>query len=180
MALLLELGEPTHAYLLATLLARRLGPASKVEAEAIYKMLPALQRAGLVDCELGEIETGGSWRRLNLWRTNDLTERAVNEWMAQSVSYAVARADLQVKIAFSRPSDAPVLLAALDVFEMQCMEQLTACEEADGVPMARWSGLALNTACSWAEEHLKADLSWVMSTRESMNEYLAGHGATGR
>lgn len=174
LALLLEQEEPTHAWLLATLLERRLGPASKVEKEAICKMLPGLGQAGLVDCDLPGNEAG-SWRRPCLWRTSDLTERAVEEWMAAPVAYAVARTDLQVKIAVSRPSDAPVLLAALDVFEMQCIEQLAACEDTDDAPLARWTGLALNSAGAWAEEHLKADLTWIMSTRGSIREYLSQH-----
>lgn len=168
LALLLEQDEPTHAWLLATLLERRLGPASKIEKEAICKMLPALRETGLVDCER-ESETGSKC----LWLANDLTERAVEEWMAAPAAYAVARSDLQVKIAFSRPSDAPVLLAALDVFEMQCMEQLAACEDTGDAPLARWTGLALNSAGAWAEEHLKADLTWIMSTRGSIREYLS-------
>jgi DNA-binding PadR family transcriptional regulator len=178
LALLSELGEPAHPYLLATLLRRRLGPASRVEAEAVYKMLEALERAGLIVGELRDNERG-SWRRQRLYSVTDVTARALDAWMAAPVSYRVARAELQVKIAFSRPSDIVVLLAALDVFERQCMEQLEACEAADDVPVATWTGVALNVACDWVQEHVKADLAWIMSARERMRDFAARHGVAG-
>lgn len=176
LALLLELGEPTHPYLLATLLARRLGPAGRVDPDAVYKMLTPLVKAGLVECEVRENATG-SWQRQRVYRTTQLTEDARRAWMSAPLSYAVAREDLRVRIAFSRPSDAPVLLAALDVFERQCMEQLEECEAHD-VPVGTWPGLVLNVACDWADEHVHADLSWIMKTREAIRDHTARQGTT--
>lgn len=175
LALLLELGEPTHPYRLATLLARRLGPASRVDHDAVYKMLTPLVKAGLVGCEVRDKATG-SWQRQRVYRATELTEDARRAWMAAPLSYEVAREDLRVRIAFSRASDAPVLLGALDVFEMQCMEQLEECE-AHGVPVGTWPGVVLNVACDWADEHVRADLSWVMNTRESIREYTVRQGS---
>jgi DNA-binding PadR family transcriptional regulator len=171
LALLLDLSEPTHPYLLATLLERRLGPGTELDREAVYKMLTPLAREGLVEYEWRENATG-NWSRQKAYRRTELTEEAVRAWMAAPPSYGVAREELRVRIAFSRSSDAPVLLRALDTFEMQCMEQLGECELHD-VPMTTWPGLALNVACDWADEHLRADLSWIMKTRESMRDYAA-------
>jgi DNA-binding PadR family transcriptional regulator len=176
LALLLELGEPTHPYLLATLLARRLGPAARVDHDAVYKMLAPLVKAGLVDFEVRENPTG-NWQRQRVYRATDLTEDARRRWMSAPLSYEVAREDLRVRIAFSRPSDAHVLLQALDVFEMQCMEQLEECELHD-VPMGTWHGVVLNAACDWADEHVRADLSWVMKTREAIRDHAGRPGAT--
>jgi DNA-binding PadR family transcriptional regulator len=175
LALLLEQNEPMHPYLLATLLARRLGPAGRVEHDAVYKMLTPLVKAGLVDCEWRENATG-SWQRQKVYRATDLTEGARRAWMAAPLSYEVAREDLRIRVAFSRPSDAPVLLQSLDVFEMQCMEQLDECE-AHEVPVGTWPGLVLNVACDWADEHVRADLSWIMKTRESIRDYAAQQGS---
>jgi DNA-binding PadR family transcriptional regulator len=173
LALLLELDEPTHPYLLATLLAERLGSAFRVEPEAVYKMLKALEQAEMVASEKRENETG-SWRRQNVYRPTDLTGRAVSAWMAAPVSDVAARPELLVKIAFARPSDIPVLLDALNALEMRRMDRLDECQSAE-VPMSSWVGLATNVACTWTEEHLHADLRWIMATRDWMREYAAKH-----
>lgn len=173
LAVLLELGEPAYPYRLATLLARRLGPAARVDHRLVYKMLDPLEEAGLVALELRESETG-SWRRQKMYRPTELTETAVDEWMASAVPYAVAREDLQVRVAVSRPSDAGVLLRLLDAFEVQCMDQLAECE-AFGVPAGRWAGVAMGAAWDWTDEHVRADLSWIMKTRESILDHVA-HG----
>lgn len=169
LALLLELEEPTHPYRLATLLAERLGPSLRFEAESVYKMLKAFEEAGLVASELRENEVG-NWRRQSVYRPTDLTEQAVGLWMAVPVSDDAARPELLVKIAFSRPSDIPVLLDALNALEIRRMDRLGECERAE-VPMSSWTELATNAACDWTEEHLHADLRWIMSTRDWMRDY---------
>ena len=169
LALLLGIDEPTHGYRLATLLAERLGPSLRFELDGVYKMLKAFEKAGLVASELRESEVG-SWRRQSVYGPTDLTEQAVGLWMAEPVSDDAARPELLVKIACSRPCDIPVLLDALNALEMRRMDRLGECERAV-VPMSSWSGLATNAACGWTEEHLQADLRWIMSTRDWMRDY---------
>ncbi len=173
LALLLELEEPAHPYMLATLLAERLGSAFLVEPEAVYKMLKALEDAELVASEERENETG-SWRRQNIYRPTDLTGRAVSAWMSAPVSDVAARPELLVKIAFARPSDIPVLLDALNALEMRRMDRLDECQSAE-VPMSSWVDLATNIACTWTKEHVQADLHWIMATRDWIREYAAKH-----
>ncbi len=175
LALLLELDEPAHPWKLATLLERRLGPASGIDPEAVYKMLPVLARDDLVACTTRENETG-NYREQKVYGPTEFTDAAVDIWIATPISEDAGRTELQIKIAFSRPADAPVLLALLDSYEKRCIERLLECLEVD-VPMSSWRGVAMNAACSWTKEHLEAEERWIMQTRESIRAFQR-HSAT--
>ncbi len=177
LSLLLELGEPMYPYRLAMLLAERLGPALRVEVEGVYKMLLALENAGLVAHEVRE-SADTNVARQRVYRPTVLTEPAVGVWMAAPLSDVAARPELLVKIAFARRSDIPVLLNLLGVLEMRCTDRLDECQSAEA-PVSSWIGLATNVACGWAEEHLHAELRWIMSTRDRLREYATRHDAIG-
>ena len=175
LALLLELDEPTHPWKLATQLERRLGPGSGIEPEVVYKMLPVLVRERLAACTM-RANDSGNYREQKVYGPTELTEVAVSDWIAMPLAGDASRAELQVKIAFSRPSDAPVLLGHLDSYERRCMERLLECLEVD-VPLSSWLGVAMNAACSWTKEHLEAEQRWIMRTRESIRAFQR-HSAT--
>ncbi len=175
LALLLELDEPTYPWRLATLAARRLGPASASDPSFVYKMLTTLVEQGLVACAMSKNEDGAPQK---VYGATDLTERAVSEWMAAPVSEKAIRAVLQIKFAFSRPCDAPVLLGTLDTYELQCLDRLAECLDAE-VPMSSWTGLRMNVSSTWTEERLEGELRWIMRTRESMRDYAVKHGIQG-
>jgi DNA-binding PadR family transcriptional regulator len=174
LSLLLDLDEPTYPWRLATSLERRLGPVSGVDRDVVYKMLKGLVAQGLVACTTRENDSG-NWRRQKVYGVTDLTERAVGDWIAAPVSEEATRTELQVKIAFSRPSDVPVLLGTLDIYEKRCMERLLECEDAE-VLMSSWTGLAMNVASAWTVEHLEAELRWIMRTREWIYDYTSRYG----
>lgn len=178
LALLLELDEPAHPWKLATSLERRLGPVSGIDRDAVYKMLPVLAKHGLVVCTTRENETG-SWHRQKVYGVTELTEPALSDWIATPVSEEVTHTELQVKIAFSRPSDAPVLMRMLDMYERQCTGRLSECEDAE-VLMSSWMGVTMNVACTWTEERLEARLRWIMRTRESLRDYETRYGVAQR
>src|SRR5580693_8844835 len=102
LALLLELNEPTHPWRLATLVERRLGPASGIDYGVVYRMLTALVEQGLVACTMRTNEDGRSQK---VYGATGLTERALGEWMATPASDDATRTELQIKFAFSRPCD---------------------------------------------------------------------------
>jgi DNA-binding PadR family transcriptional regulator len=179
LALLLEQDEPAHPWKLATSLKRRLGPGSGMDTDAVYKMLPVLAKQGLVVCTVRENASGSAPTLQKVYRATELTESAVNDWIATPVSEDATRAELQVKIAFSRASDAPTLLRMLDMYERQCMDRLLTCEDTD-VLMSSWMGVAMNVACSWTEEHLDAELRWIMRAREAIRDYEARYGVAQR
>lgn len=175
LALLLELNEPTHPWRLATLLARRFGPTSGIDYNVVYKMLTALVEQRLVACTRRKNDDG---RFQKVYGPTDLTERALSEWMAAPLSEEATRTELQIKFAFSRPCDAPVLLGTLDTYELQCLDRLAECLDAE-VPMSSWTGLRMNVASTWTEERLEGALRWIMRTRESLRDYATKHGIQG-
>ncbi len=174
LALLLEIGEPAHPWRLATSLERRLGPVSGIHRDAVYKMLKGLVAQGLVVCTMRENDSG-SWRRQKVYGVTELTERALSDWIATPVSEEGSRTELQVKIAFSRRSDVPVLMRMLDVYERRCIDQLLECEDAE-VLVSSWIGVTMNVACTWTQGHLEAELRWIMRTRELLRDYEARYG----
>jgi DNA-binding PadR family transcriptional regulator len=171
LALLLELDEPTHPWRLATLLARRFGPTSGIDNNFVYKMLTSLVEQRLVACTMRKNDDGQLHK---VYGPTDLTERALGEWMAAPVSEGATRTELQIKFAFSRPCDGPVLLGMLDTYEMLCLDRLAECLDAE-VPMSSWTGLRMNVASTWTEERLEGALRWIMRTRQSMRDYAAKH-----
>lgn len=175
LALLLELDEPAIPWKLATSLERRLGPVSGVDRGAVYKMLSVLVMQGLAACTMREDATS-NYRCQKVYGATERTEAAVDDWIAAPVSNEAMRSELQVKIAFARPSDAPILLRMLDVYERRCMDRLSECRDAE-VLMSSWMGVTMNVARSWTEEHLEAEARWIMRARESIRDYQYLHGA---
>jgi hypothetical protein len=169
LALLLELDEPAIPWKLATSLERRLGSVSGIDRDAVYKMLPILARQDLAACTIREDESS-NYRQQKVYGPTELTELAVSDWIAAPVSDEATRAELQVRIAFSRPFDAPILLPMLDMYERRCMERRSECNEE--VPMSSWVGVSMNAARSWTKAHLDAELLWTMRTRDLIRDYL--------
>lgn len=183
LALLLELDEPTHVYRLATLLARRLEPVIRVERDGVYGMLEALERLGLVACEIRISETGGLQKDQRFYRPSEMTEPAVEAWMVAPVSDGAAKLELLIKIAVSRPSNAPALLEVLRMREVSCLDRLkereTALDRAADAAPSTWKGLAIGSVSIWTEKHAQAELEWIMSTRDWMRDYAVRQETAG-
>lgn len=171
LALLLELDEPTHGYKLAPLLAERLEPAEQIEIQAVYRMLKDLEALGLVVGEWRRGEEGGRRPPKRVYRVTEMAEPAVDQWMATSVPDGAARIELLIKIAFSRPSDAPLLLDVLRMRENRCIERIKDCDPGEVTATSTWAGIGGNVALIWTEKHGQAELEWIMSVREWIHDY---------
>lgn len=163
-----ELEQPTHAYVLASMMARRLGPAWQVERKRVYQMLDQLENANLISSSLRPSKRGV----LSVYSPTEHTDEAISTWMETRVSKSPVREELQAKIAVSRAEDVPCLLRALDAYERECFEMLKETADAE-VPSRSWSGVAMTLARAAADEHLQAELRWVMIARQAIQEYVA-------
>jgi DNA-binding PadR family transcriptional regulator len=168
LGLVAELEQPTHAYVLASMLARRLGPAWQVDRKSVYQMLSQLRSANLIASEPSPTKRGV----LDVYFPTEHTEAALVLWMETNASKSPVREELQAKVAVSRPKDVPSLLRALDGYERECFEMLNATTEAE-VGTASWSGLGMALARIAADEHLQAELRWVMTARQAIQEFVA-------
>ncbi|MGH2879972.1 MAG: PadR family transcriptional regulator [Solirubrobacteraceae bacterium] len=180
--MLVDLDRPIHPYRLATLINRRLGPGAEIDRESIYKLVRALAKRGLVACEEREASSG-SWRRQWVYSATDATRRALSQWMATRTTLGdTFCTEFQLKVAFSRPCDAPVLLLELDGYETDCTQKLAKCEgaTADAAISSSWASLGMGVSREASELHLQAELAWIMSVRDRINEYLTEHHAKER
>lgn len=168
LGLVAELEQPAHAYVLATMMARRLGPAWQVDRKRVYQMLEQLERAKLISSSPRHTKRGV----LEVYSPTDYTADALSTWMETHASKSPVREELQAKIVVSRVQDAPRLLRALDTYERECFEMLHATSESD-VPARSWSGVAMTLARVAADEHLQAELRWVMTARETIEDFVA-------
>ena len=168
LGLVAELEQPTHAYVLAAMMARRLGPAWQVDRKSVYQMLSQLQAAKLIASEPSLTRRGV----LDVYFPTEHTEAALAVWMETRGSKSPVREELQAKVAVSRTKDVPSLLRALDGYERECFEMLKETYDAE-VGTGSWSGLAMALARIAADEHLHAELRWVMTARQAIQEFMA-------
>lgn len=180
LALLLELGEPTHAYRLAALLERRLKSVMPVEENAVYKMLKALELSGLVASEVRHAEDAGSSKTRRYYRPTDYTLPAARAWMAAPLSDRAAEQELLIKIAVSQPSDAPVLLEMLQMRANRCLERLKEDDEEEAqdvvAPPSTWKGMTINIVSGRPEIQAESEMEWIVRARKSIFEYSANAG----
>lgn len=168
LGLVSELERPAHAYVLATMMARRLGPAWQVDRKGVYQMLEQLERAKLVSRSPRTTDRG----TLEVYSPTDQTAEALSIWMETRASKSPVREELQAKVAVARLEDASRLLRALDAYERECLKMLQATSEAD-VPETSWSGVVMALARVAADEHLQAELRWVMTARQTIEDFTA-------
>src|SRR5205807_3868878 len=113
LGLVAELEQPAHAYVLATMMARRLGPAWQVDHKSVYQMLGQLHGANLISREPSPTRRGV----LDVYFPTEHTQAALAIWMETHASKAPVREELQAKVAVSRREDVPRLLRGLDAYE---------------------------------------------------------------
>jgi DNA-binding PadR family transcriptional regulator len=170
LGLVAELEQPTHAYVLASMMARRLGPVWQVDRKSVYQMLSQLQSAKLIASEPSPSPTKRGM--VEVYFPTERTEAALALWMETHASKSPVREELQAKVAASRARDVPSLLRGLDAYEHECFNMLKATTEAE-VATTSWSGLAMALARIAADEHLHAELRWVMTAREAIQGFIA-------
>jgi DNA-binding PadR family transcriptional regulator len=173
--------HPGHGYDLALRLHRRLGPAWQIEAKGLYPMLQQLERAGLVSSE--KVACEGPTRGRVIYSPTERAEQALTEWMGTGPSTEPLRVELHAKLAVARHCDAPLLLHALDGYEQDCLELLSA--SAERFPQAgSLTALTMNLTRAAALMRLRSELEWVALARREIAAFalrmngVAARGAT--
>lgn len=168
----LVLERPGHGYDLANRLNTRLGPAWRLEANRVYRLLDDLERSGLVRYEVQPSRHGPRQLRA-VYHPTEHARLALVRWMETSVPREAARSVLQAKIAVAREEDAFRLLEALKRYERDCLELSQSLEPPTTVSHT-WRGLVIDCARDAIDAQLKAEVDWARRTRQRIGEYVAG------
>ena len=168
--------QPLHAYKLATLVERRLGPAWGVTRQSVYGALDRLEKDRLVSSAFkSQPDRRGPMSSRRVYSASGRAETAVAAWMESPPSRKPMRVELQARIAVSRAKDAPHLLRALDCYEQECFALLRETDAAK-VPTGSWAGLALNLQREAVDAALQAELSWISKARKWIMDFLSENG----
>jgi DNA-binding PadR family transcriptional regulator len=167
----LVLERPGHGYDLANRLNMRLGPAWRLEANRVYRLLDDLERSGLVRYEVQPSKHGPRQLR-TVYHPTEHAREALTRWIETAVPREAARSVLQAKIAVAREDDAPRLLEALKRYERDCLELSQALSPPTALSRS-WRGLVIDCARDAVDAQLKAEVDWARRTRQRIGEYVA-------
>jgi DNA-binding PadR family transcriptional regulator len=173
LALLLE--RPGHGGDLASRLAARLGETWRVDTNDVYRLLEQLEQTGLA---LGREEPmRGEGRRSHLvYHPTEDTCAALTLWMETVLPREAVRLGLQAKISVAREQDAPLLLAALDAYERECLTLAGNLAEEDGRARS-WAALCLECSRGVVAAQLRTEAEWAARTRQRILEFLEEDGS---
>lgn len=167
----LVLERPGHGYDLANRLSMRLGPAWRLEANRVYRLLDDLERSGLVAYEVQPSKHGPRQLRA-VYHPTEHAEDALTRWMEKAVPREAARSGLQAKIAVAREEDAPRLIEALRQYERECL-QLSQSMSPRMPQVRSWRSLVMDCARDAIDAQLKAEIDWARRTRQRLAEHIA-------
>jgi DNA-binding PadR family transcriptional regulator len=167
LGLLLE--RAGYAYEFAQRVNERMGPAWRLTPSSVYPLLDRLESQGLARRVVKGLPGRPRQRERVIYHPTDKTRTALERWMARPVRKEPLRTELIAKIAVARPEDAPLLLAALDDYERDCLLMSQASHE-DRPRVGAWSALLANLIDVSTEVHLKAELQWVSMARRLIGE----------
>jgi DNA-binding PadR family transcriptional regulator len=162
--------QPAHGYELTNRLNRRMGPVLQTDARRVYEVLEQLEKEGLA-CSVEELAAGAPHRPRRVFSATSLGRKTHAGWFGEREPVLLVRADIYALIAFSDPKQAPLLLAKLDEYELDCMEMQERAIEAD-VERGSWRSRMLNVTRVAVSEQLQGELRWITRVRREIEEYL--------
>jgi DNA-binding PadR family transcriptional regulator len=168
-----------YGYELVQRLEERAGAALRVRQGAVYRALRDLERDKLARSAPHERDVAVESERANPRIMFEATDEGISvfqEWLTAPVKSDPFRHELALKIALSRPDDAPALLEVIEEYEIACLERLESeSEPADAAPAAAESGWLTAAALTRELELrlLNAELEWVRDLRRAVAAAVA-------
>jgi DNA-binding PadR family transcriptional regulator len=150
-----------HPNELAGRLCDRLGPTWQTRLSTICPILERLERFGLATSRDADSEKTGQMVRI--YSATDLTPMAVAQWMESPLSELPSRGPLGVRIAVSRPADAPYLLQALDKHHQTCFDLLA--RHKDKLSVVTWADMEKELTRHGVNLQIGAELEWTNLVR---------------
>jgi DNA-binding PadR family transcriptional regulator len=167
----LVLERPSHSYELANRLKARLGETWRIVPNDVDRVLKTLEGHGLVSSR-EERRRGSRRSTYAVYFPTEGTEAAFAGWMETLIPMAPVRVGLQAKLAVAREQDVPRLLAALQAYEIECLELVRSVPPGwSGLPS--WKALFMDCTREALEGQLEHEIAWARSARKRIREYAA-------
>jgi DNA-binding PadR family transcriptional regulator len=157
--------RPGYGYELGKRLESRMGPSWQFNTSGIYAALDKLEQRNLVRHEQRERVRSVRSRDRVIYRVTDDGIAALEGWLRTPVRKEPVRMDVLARLAVSQPEHAPLLLAALDSYERECIELLTTTNLHTSDELNPWDRLMAEGLRDQSLEHLGAEMSWIKSMR---------------
>jgi DNA-binding PadR family transcriptional regulator len=171
------LEAPGHGYEIASRLRWHFGASWHIYAKHLYPILRSLERTELIRSEEVPAKAGGKAKRSSerdtrVYYPTPVAIEAWEKWNQAPVRLSLVRADVHVRLVFSKPEEAPQLLEMLEQYEQDLLEALEANDTPDVSPVT-WQGRMIGNARASVENRLNAEKASIRDARRDIEEYLA-------
>lgn len=171
------LEAPGHGYEIASRLRWHLGASWHIHAKHMYRILGSLERKGLVWSEEVPAKTRSKAKRSSerdtrVYYPTPVAVEAWEKWNQVPARLSLVRADVHVRLVFSKPQEAPQLLEMLEQYEQDLLEALEANDIPDVSPVT-WQGRMIGNERAAVEDRLNAEIISIRRVRRDIEEYLA-------
>jgi len=162
--------RPGYPYEYAGRIVQRLGDSWLPPLTTVYRILGRFEGLGLVSSRPGDSRQTG--KPVTIYEATELTPVAVAEWMQNLLPELPLRGALAVRIAVSRPADAPQLLRALEQHHRACFELLA--RHKDKHSVASWNDMEIELTRQGVSLQIGAELEWTNVVRGYIADF---HGS---
>jgi len=158
--------RPGYGYELGKRLAARMGPSWQFNTTGIYATLDKLEKQEFVQHEQrGRVGGSVRGRERVFYRVTEAGVAAFEDWLRRPVRKEPVRMDVLARLAVSRPEHAPLLLEALDSYEIECLDMIASATAHAPDELTAWDRLTAESLRDQALQHVRAELSWIKSMR---------------
>lgn len=147
--------SPSHPNKLAALLNHRLGASWTTDLTTVGRILDRFEQLGLAASRKAE----SNGQRVKVYAATELTSKAVAQWMQSPLPDIPTREPIVVRIAVSRPEDAPYLLQALE--QDQRTQFALLAEHRKKHSTATWKSMEKELTRKGVNLRIDAELKWI-------------------
>lgn len=169
LAVLLE--GPGHGYDVWKRVTRHMG-SWDLDSKHIYEPLKQLERAGLVWSRQKPIPEPPGFRRI--YFATEAAKQAREVWFGSPPATSALRADIHVRVAFSKEEDGPDLLRALGEYRADLLEVVEQDERMSwAAQRGSWAEFSLGSLRNRKDKQHRGEIEWINEFSEEIREKIA-------
>lgn len=162
--------RPGYGYELSQRINARMGPGWQFGRTGIYAMLDRLEEKEFIVGETKDLRARRRSDRVS-YRVTDDGVLDLEAWLRSGVRKEPVREDVLARLAVAGPEHAPLLLAAFEAYEGECLDIIAGTAALNPDDMTPWERLIVDGVQDSMLQHLKAELSWVKSMRRRIEAF---------